>query len=435
MRQSSRRSRRHRNPHTQDVEQQPFFSPVPVQAKTDQQPFFQPKLSIGRPGDKYEQEADAVAEQVVNGQGQAPAVQRKGISAIQRTSLATPLEDEKLGTAEARVEKDKLVQEKPEVQRMESEEEEPVQMMEGEEEEVQMQEEEEEPVQMMEGEEEEVQMMEGEEEVQMKAETGSGTTSPGLGSRIKNTVGKGRPLPGNTRAEMETAFGVNFGGVNIHTDSQAMQMNKELGAQAFTHGKDVYFNSGKYRPESTEGKRLLAHELTHVVQQGNGGHQKKNVQKSPDPSLFHIVKKALKFAAWWSNFPSGTAEDVKKQIGGKVDAAWINNTCAIRMSRVMNYAGFPISYQKGKTISGADKMWYYFRIKDLKPFIESQLGAPDYTFAPPYDMSELSSIRGIILFDVKVWSDATGHFTLWNGTACADKCYFDEASKVYIWVP
>ena len=58
-----------------------------------------------------------------------------------------------------------------------------------------------------------------------------------------------------------------FGDVNIHTGHEAVQMNQELGAKAFTHGKNIYFNKGQYQPHSTNGIRLLSHELTHVVQQ------------------------------------------------------------------------------------------------------------------------------------------------------------------------
>jgi hypothetical protein len=256
----TRRSRRHRNPHTQDSEpKQPFFNRPVVQAK-EEQTFFQPKLAIGQPGDQYEREADAVAEKVTGGQSQAPAVQEKPISDIQRES------------ADSQMEKDRLVQEKPDIQREATpEEEEPVQMQPEEEEPVQMQTEEEEPVQMQTEEEEPVQMQTEEEEpVQMKPEGDGASASPQLSNRIRDKAGKGKPLPDKVRAEMEKAFGVGFDGVNIHTDSEAEQMNKELGAQAFTHGKDVYFNAGKYRPETAEGKRLLAHELTHIVQQGGG---------------------------------------------------------------------------------------------------------------------------------------------------------------------
>jgi hypothetical protein len=74
----------------------------------------------------------------------------------------------------------------------------------------------------------------------------------------------------NALSFMESRFGTDFSGVKIHTDTNAVQMSRELNAQAFTVGSDIYFNSGKYAPESASGKHLLAHELTHTVQQGGG---------------------------------------------------------------------------------------------------------------------------------------------------------------------
>ncbi|MDO6818877.1 DUF4157 domain-containing protein [Zobellia sp. 1_MG-2023] len=264
-------NRRNKSPHNNEEAEKQDASFFGKESKT---PFFnsstrtavQTKLTVGQPGDKYEKEADSMADAVVN-KTSKPAIQNKDISSIQRESLATPQEDEKLGTAEQRMEEDKLVQEKPEIQRMgEVEEEEGmVNKMEGEEEEgiVNKMEapEEEEMVNKMDAEKEE------EEPVQTKSNGASQTASSGVSQQIKSKAGKGKSLPKNTRAEMEASFGVDFSGVNVHTDQDAIKMNKELGAQAFTHGKDVYFNSGKYNPDSSEGKRLLAHELTHVVQQ------------------------------------------------------------------------------------------------------------------------------------------------------------------------
>ena len=153
-------------------------------------------------------------------------------------------------------------------------------MQEEEEESMQMQEEEE-PVQAQE-EEEAVQMQEEEEEpVQAKTNGRPSQASPKLSQQVKNSSGHGRPLPKTTRAEMENAFGVVFNGVNIHTDGKSVDMNQQIGAQAFTHGQDIYFNTGKFRPESTEGKRLLAHELTHVVQQKGAALKRKNTGDVP----------------------------------------------------------------------------------------------------------------------------------------------------------
>ncbi len=90
--------------------------------------------------------------------------------------------------------------------------------------------------------------------------------TPNLESRIQSLKGSGQPLPEADRGFMERRFGVDFSGVRVHTDSEADQLNKELNAQAFTYGKDIYFGAGRYSPGTLSGKRLLAHELTHVVQ-------------------------------------------------------------------------------------------------------------------------------------------------------------------------
>ena len=142
----------------------------------------------------------------------------------------------------------------------------------------------------MEGEEEEegmVNKMEGEEEeeetLQTKSKGSTTTASSGLTQQIKSKSGKGKTMAKNTRAEMEASFDRDFSGVNIHTGQDAVKMNKELGAQAFTHGQDVYFNSGKYNPDSSDGKRLLAHELTHVVQQNK--EQLNRKQQNPESNL------------------------------------------------------------------------------------------------------------------------------------------------------
>ncbi len=81
-------------------------------------------------------------------------------------------------------------------------------------------------------------------------------------SKLNSSKGKGDQLSANTRDFMESRFGSDFTEVKIHTDSNSVQMNKELNAQAFTHGNDVYFNRGRYDPTSSSGKHWLAHELT-----------------------------------------------------------------------------------------------------------------------------------------------------------------------------
>src|SRR5438094_848389 len=67
---------------------------------------------------------------------------------------------------------------------------------------------------------------------------------------------------------MESRFNADFSGVRIHTGSHAQGLSTQIHAQAFTHGNDIYFNSGKYSPNTASGGQLLAHELTHTIQQG-----------------------------------------------------------------------------------------------------------------------------------------------------------------------
>lgn len=294
---TSIRSRRLRNiPQPEEQQKEPFFS---QSSEHERRPFFnsqqggsvqgaQAKLKVGKPGDRYEQEADRVASHVVASNAVSPDVQRQEPGSVQRVTLMTPAEDEKLGTAEARMEKDKLIQEK--IQRKgRQQEEEPLQMMDTEEEEVQAKEEEDGPLQRMGMKEEDVQAKEEEEplqrkeleeeEVQAKGEgEGGNVASPGVSQQIEKSVGGGRPLPNEIRTEMERAFGVDFNGVNIHTDAEAVRLNRQLRSQAFTRGQDIFFNEGQYRPETSSGRLLLAHELAHVVQQCGwkpGGERKK----------------------------------------------------------------------------------------------------------------------------------------------------------------
>ncbi|MEH2163456.1 MAG: DUF4157 domain-containing protein [Nostoc sp.] len=119
---------------------------------------------------------------------------------------------------------------------------------------------------------------EEEDELQMKSVAGSITpvvqrkgggmaATSDLETSIQKERGSGQPLADDVRQPMEQAFGTDFGSVKIHTDSQSDQLNQSIQARAFTTGQDIFFRQGEYAPESHGGKELLAHELTHVVQQ------------------------------------------------------------------------------------------------------------------------------------------------------------------------
>lgn len=163
-----------------------FFSPTPIQHK----------LKVNTPGDKYEVEADQVAEQVV---------ERISTSDIELSPI------------------DKKPKQKSDKNFL----------------------------------------------MTKRTSSDSPSVSPPTSTKLFASKGKGDFLPTNTRSEMEMGFQKDFSNVKIHTDSSANTMTKNLGAKAFTHGSDIYFNSGKFNPNTQGGKKLLAHELTHVIQESN----------------------------------------------------------------------------------------------------------------------------------------------------------------------
>lgn len=107
-------------------------------------------------------------------------------------------------------------------------------------------------------------------------------------------LGAGTGLPSGERAFFEPRFGVSFAHVRIHTDSGAAAASDALGARAFTTGRDIVFGAGQYRPGSTVGRNLLAHELTHTVQQasGAGSHEIQRAMK------FELQNKSSFIHAW-----------------------------------------------------------------------------------------------------------------------------------------
>jgi hypothetical protein len=177
----------------------------------------QAKLTVNPQDDQYEREADRVAD----------AITKASASSVQRQ--VEPEEEE---------EEDEEIQTKmSRIQRQEEEE----------------------------PEEEE----EEEETIQTKA-VGSQATevSKDLEADINAARGGGQSLPDSVRSSLEPQLGRDFSQVHIHTDARADKLSQQLGAKAFTTGHDVFFREGAYQPGSDNGRGLIAHELTHVVQQG-----------------------------------------------------------------------------------------------------------------------------------------------------------------------
>lgn len=189
-------------------------------AKGDDKQILQPKLTVGASNDRYEQEADRVADQIM----------RMSESTMQRQMKP----DEKAEEIQTKPLVEMIT---PIVQRQKKEK--------------------------------------GTQALQTKCEANAEAgqvqrssdatvqSQPDLESRLNANRGGGSPLSDQVKSFMEQRFGADFRQVRVHTDNGAVQMNQELGAQAFTYKQDVYFGAGK-----APGKDVLtAHELTHVVQQ------------------------------------------------------------------------------------------------------------------------------------------------------------------------
>ena len=233
----------------------------------------QAKLTVGQPNDKYEQEADRVADQVMAMPD--PNLQRQP-EGEEEMAQRQPMEEEE----------EEPIQAKPSLQRQ------PVEQG-GEEEEsiqtkhtvgsaddeyekeadrvadqiVQMKESDVNPLSLHENNIHRVVEGNSEKSVMGKGKSKENSGAGDLPIRLDTCKGGGGLLPKSDRRDMEKRFGQDFSTVRIHTDNSSVQMNQELGARAFTRGHDIFFNSGEYSSSSAEGKHLLAHELTHVVQQ------------------------------------------------------------------------------------------------------------------------------------------------------------------------
>ncbi len=183
------------------------FSRIPIFPSSEAR--LQTKLKINAPGDKYEQEADKVAEQVMRMPEQT--VQRKCDTGDKKKEM-----------------------------------------------------------------------------IQTKSRVNSGNVaSSTLSNQIQSTRGSGQVMDANIRSFMEPRFGMDFSGVRIHADSQAVDMSQGINARAFTIGKDIYFNRGAYNPSTKQGNELLTHELAHVLQQrrlGGDMIQKKDDAKKKEAS-------------------------------------------------------------------------------------------------------------------------------------------------------
>ena len=238
----------------------------------------QPKLKINQPGDEYEQEADRVAEMVMRmpeaQDGDGPFAQPGSREEITR-GMHAPLSIMTKGLNGQRCDSAPSNEE--------------------------------------------------EEDQQVMRQTTPGTTprQNDVGELLARSRGGGHPLPHISRNFMEARFGHDFGKVRIHADDNEARMTQQLHAEAFATGHDIYFRPGGFAPHTASGKKLLAHELTHVVQQ-RGGEQHRSGGDEGGGQNF-IQRYVL------SGFPAAEAAAMRAAIpvaASKVDSCasvgWLN---------------------------------------------------------------------------------------------------------------
>jgi Domain of unknown function (DUF4157)/Putative peptidoglycan binding domain len=124
---------------------------------------------------------------------------------------------------------------------------------------------------------------------QRKADRDGHAKSDSAPTGFVESLGSGRPLDPDTRAFFEPRFGTDFSRVRVHTDALAAESACAFAAHAYTVGRDLVFGAGQYAPSSNEGRRLLSHELTHVVQQANGQESLLQRQLSSAPAASPLI--------------------------------------------------------------------------------------------------------------------------------------------------
>ena len=217
-----------------------FFEPATATAA----PPVQMKLTVNKPGDKFEQEADHMADKVMRMPAPDEKLQRAPDDKLQKK------EDEKLQKAPASEEK---------MQRAELKE-------------------------------EKVQKKE-DDKLQRKGDDAP-AVEPSVQSAIQEKAAGGQPLAADMRSHMEPRFGADFSQVRVHNDLESAGLSNQLSARAFTYRNHIFFGRNQYQPGTDAGKQLLAHELTHIIQKGQATPKTAGTAPSDQPAPPSAIQKA-----------------------------------------------------------------------------------------------------------------------------------------------
>jgi hypothetical protein len=268
------------------------------------------------------------------------------------------------------------------------------------------------------------QEMEEDEELQMKPlvqrseNIGGGEASTDLESAIQSARGSGQSLDANLQQSMGQAMGADFSGVKVHTDSQSDQLNKSIQAKAFTTGQDLFFRQGAYEPSSRGGQELIAHELTHVVQQNVG---EKNIvqRKYNKENLKTTIKEvydSIGKAATEKDFVQALkkfvkeSEETPEEIFGDSEFAWqlmelVGYESGMKLHENIKESsknkGKPISYKNTPVFKGNWTLRTYTTSKDRDGNVVT----------PPYN--DLKPTAELLVSGIKEKSDNTNDAD-WN---------------------
>ena len=377
------------------IKELPFFS------KTKNNNYgIQTKLTIGAPNDVYEKEADAMADKVVQRLAQPEVISKKdqSVQAKPLSTSFTPFVQKKCAHCEEeeKLQKEKEHKGKERIQKkpiFESDVEPP---------------DEDKKIQRKCAE------CEKEEKLQKKSNESSPASPSNIESCLSSSKGGGSTLPAATLEQMEGSFGADFSNVRIHNDSSAVQMSRDLNAQAFTHGSDIYFNSGKYDANSKGGKHLLAHELTHVVQQNGSSLQTKPADETP-----YLTTNTPTVQRAWYNFSipftdyefDPSIEGVKT--AASVTASTVKKGAVFVKDKVVEAAEWVYEKIKGLINSGID--WLTNKFNDIKNFASTVFDQIKNT---------LSSVLGLITNPLSLIKSALNFMNAdtismaWNALKC-----------------
>lgn len=192
------------------------------------------------------------------------------------------------------------------------------------------------------------------------------SVSPSFEASIASTKGHGEKLGNKVHGFMSSKFGTDFGGVNVHNNSHSHKLAKQINAKAFTVGEDIYFNRGEYQPQTNKGKHLLAHELTHTIQQNNRvspmGIQRMCNTKSANK--FYTKSKIGKKIKW----TKGLVEELFKVVGtankvlyenaltsGALDVSFIALVC--KAQQILGFTGDDVDGKIGPKTETVWEAW------------------------------------------------------------------------------